>query len=59
MGKSALAAEAIWILSPGPEPPDRFPDGIFFHTFYHQPQAGQGAGEHRPRLWRRPAPQPP
>ncbi|MFN8466309.1 MAG: tetratricopeptide repeat protein [Caldilineaceae bacterium] len=39
MGKSALAAEAIWTLSPGDEPPERFPDGILFHTFYHQPQA--------------------
>ncbi|MFN8466307.1 MAG: tetratricopeptide repeat protein [Caldilineaceae bacterium] len=39
MGKSALAAEAIWTLSPGDEPPERFPDGIIFHTFYHQPQA--------------------
>ena len=39
MGKSALAAEAIWTLSPGDQPPDRFPDGIIFHTFYHQPQA--------------------
>jgi tetratricopeptide (TPR) repeat protein len=39
MGKSALAAEAIWTLAPGDEPPVRFPDGILFHTFYHQPQA--------------------
>ena len=39
MGKSAVAAEAIWTLSPGDQPPDRFPDGIIFHTFYHQPQA--------------------
>ncbi len=39
MGKSALAAEAIWTLAPGDDPPDRFPDGIIFHTFYHQPQA--------------------
>ena len=40
MGKSALAAEAIWTLAPGDDPPERFPDGIIFHTFYHQPQAG-------------------
>ncbi|MCI5211435.1 MAG: hypothetical protein D3910_22225, partial [Candidatus Electrothrix sp. ATG2] len=31
MGKSALAARAVRRLSP-----DRFPDGIIFHTFYHQ-----------------------
>ena len=39
MGKTALAAEAIWQLAPGSEPPQRFPDGIIFHTFYHKPQA--------------------
>jgi tetratricopeptide (TPR) repeat protein len=40
IGKTTLAAEAIWTLAPGNEPPERFPDGIFFHTFYRQPQAG-------------------
>lgn len=35
-----FTAEAIWTLSPGDTPPARFPDGIIFHTFYHQPQAG-------------------
>ena len=39
MGKTALAAEAVWQLSPGNEPPKCFPDGIVFHTFYHKPQA--------------------
>ena len=39
MGKTALAAEAIWQLAPGSDPPQRFPDGIIFHTFYHRPQA--------------------
>jgi hypothetical protein len=39
VGKTALAAEAIWALAPGDEPPERFPDGIFFHSFYTQPQA--------------------
>ncbi len=39
MGKTALSAEAIWQLAPGSEPPQRFPDGIIFHTFYHRPQA--------------------
>ena len=39
MGKTALVAEALWRLAPGNEPPQRFPDGIFYHTFYHQPQA--------------------
>jgi tetratricopeptide (TPR) repeat protein len=32
MGKSALAAQAVSKLEPG-----RFPDGIIFHSFYHQP----------------------
>ena len=39
IGKSALAAEAIWTLAPGNEPPEGFPDGIIFHSFYNQPQA--------------------
>jgi hypothetical protein len=37
IGKTALAAEALWQLAPGEEPPDRFPDGIVFHSFYGQP----------------------
>ncbi len=40
IGKTSLAAEAIWTLAPGSEPPACFPDGIFFHSFYRQPQAG-------------------
>jgi hypothetical protein len=37
IGKSALAAEALWALAPADEPPERFPDGIFMHQFYNQP----------------------
>ncbi|MCW5205343.1 tetratricopeptide repeat protein [Desulfobulbus sp. F5] len=33
MGKSALAAQAVHQLEPA-----RFPDGIIFHSFYHQPK---------------------
>ncbi|WP_417916413.1 tetratricopeptide repeat protein [Candidatus Electronema sp. JC] len=33
MGKSMLAAQAVHRLEP-----DRFPDGIVFHSFYHQPK---------------------
>jgi tetratricopeptide (TPR) repeat protein len=39
IGKTALAAEALWTLAPGDTPPDRFPDGLIFHSFYNQPQA--------------------
>jgi tetratricopeptide (TPR) repeat protein len=39
IGKTALAAEAIWTLAPAGDPPERFPDGIISHTFYNQPQA--------------------
>ena len=39
IGKSALAAEAIWTLAPSDAPPSVFPDGIIFHNFYNQPQA--------------------
>jgi tetratricopeptide (TPR) repeat protein len=39
IGKSALAAEAVWTLAPADDPPDRFPDGVIFHSFSSQPQA--------------------
>ncbi len=38
IGKSALAAEAVWKLAPGDGPPDLFPDGIIYHNFYNQPR---------------------
>ncbi|MBN1482773.1 tetratricopeptide repeat protein [candidate division KSB1 bacterium] len=38
IGKSALAAEAVWTLAPGDDPPELFGDGIIFHNFYNQPQ---------------------
>ena len=38
IGKSALAAEALWRLAPNDEPPERFPDGIICHNFYNQPE---------------------
>ena len=44
MGKTALASEAIWRLAPGDVPPERFPDGVLWHSFYGQPQRGAGAG---------------
>jgi len=37
MGKTALAAEAVWALAPGDEPPERFPDGVIFYSFYGRP----------------------
>ena len=39
MGKTALAAEVIWQLAPAKEPPEYFPDGIVFHSFYNQPDS--------------------
>ncbi|MCX6048659.1 MAG: hypothetical protein NT075_26450, partial [Chloroflexi bacterium] len=40
IGKTALAAEAIALLAPDPsKPPVRFPDGVFFHSFYNQKEA--------------------
>src|SRR6187431_278449 len=38
IGKSALAAELIWRLAPGSEPPERFPGGILSYSFYQRPQ---------------------
>jgi len=40
IGKTALAAEAIARLTPDlTKPPERFPDGVFFHSFYNQKEA--------------------
>lgn len=39
IGKTALAAEAVWSLSPGDEPPQQFPDGLLYYSFYGQPEA--------------------
>lgn len=39
IGKSALAAQALWNLTAGgAKPPHAFPDGIVFHSFYRQPR---------------------
>lgn len=37
IGKTALAAEAIWRLAENEELLQRFPDGIIFHSFYGRP----------------------
>ena len=37
MGKTALAAEVVANLVVDNKPPERFPDGVFFHSFYNQP----------------------
>jgi tetratricopeptide (TPR) repeat protein len=39
IGKTALASEAVWLLAPGDAPPERFPDGVIFHSFYNKPEA--------------------
>ena len=39
IGKTALAAEAIWKLAPADRRPERFPDGVVFHSFYGRPDA--------------------
>ena len=39
IGKTALAAEAIWKLAPAGQRPERFPDGVVFHSFYGRPNA--------------------
>lgn len=41
IGKSALASEAIWLITPQHLPPDTFPDGIIYHDFNKEPQANQ------------------
>jgi hypothetical protein len=37
IGKSALAAEAVWTLTERDELLERFPDGVLFHSFYGRP----------------------
>lgn len=37
MGKTALATQLIWQIAPHTTPPPQFPDGIFFYSFYNQP----------------------
>ena len=41
IGKTALAAEVVWTLAPDDDPLDRFPDGVLFHSFYHQPEVAE------------------
>lgn len=36
IGKSALAAEAIWQLTKDNQPSKRFPDGVIWHDFYQE-----------------------
>ena len=51
IGKTALASMAIWTLTDqGKTPPERFPDGIIFHSFYNQPQVDL-AFEHIARIY--------
>ena len=39
IGKSAIAAKAIWELAPINIPCERFPDGLLWHDFYIEPQS--------------------
>ncbi len=50
MGKSALAAEAVWQLTSGTAPPAGFPDGVIWHDFYREPKA-ETALEHIARCF--------
>ncbi len=38
IGKSALATAVLWHMAPRHKPPDLFPDGIIYHSFYTQPR---------------------
>ncbi|MEW5960247.1 MAG: tetratricopeptide repeat protein [Chloroflexota bacterium] len=38
IGKSALAAEAVWQLAPADTPPQAFPDGIVYYNFRNRPR---------------------
>lgn len=34
IGKTAIASEVVWRLAPDKVPPERFPDGIIYYSFY-------------------------
>lgn len=38
IGKTAIAAEALWNLASAGKLQERFPDGVIFHSFYDQPE---------------------
>ncbi|RME99759.1 MAG: hypothetical protein D6768_14345 [Chloroflexi bacterium] len=38
VGKSALAAELVWKMTVRNQPPEMFPDGVVYHSFYTQPR---------------------
>ncbi|MGE0084132.1 MAG: tetratricopeptide repeat protein [Desulfococcaceae bacterium] len=50
IGKSALAAEALWHLTSGTSPPACFPDGVIWHDFYREPKS-ETALEHIARCF--------
>ena len=50
IGKSALAAEALWHLTSGSSPPACFPDGVIWHDFYREPKS-ETALEHIARCF--------
>jgi tetratricopeptide (TPR) repeat protein len=58
IGKTALAAEAVWTLAPENEAPERFPDGILFHSFYNQPEAALALEHIATSYGREPKPNP-
>ena len=59
MGKTALAAEAIWRLThAGARAPDDFPDGVFVHEFYGQPDINACFERLASRFARQPQPTP-
>jgi len=39
VGKSALAAAAVWQLTPQGKPPEQFPDGVIYYNFHRQARA--------------------
>lgn len=41
IGKTAVAIEVVYRLTPENKPPQEFPDGLLFHNFYEHPQASQ------------------
>jgi tetratricopeptide (TPR) repeat protein len=43
IGKTALVSKVIWTVFPTDTPPEAFPDGLFYHSFYGQPRVDLAA----------------
>ena len=46
IGKSSLVAQVLWQISPDENPPEKFPDGIIYYSFYEPNSCEENALRH-------------